>query len=162
MPPSLVCEPLLSNAFSLITGLFLAIEGFTESLRKEMSPEWNIQATVVEPGGFNTNWRGDMTILPPHPAYKSENSPTSQYRAMLGMIPFIGNPERAAKAFVTLSEKQDLPLRIQLGSDALTLIRHTARKAISDSEKWEDISHSTNIDGIDPKEYTKSLLEALG
>ncbi|KAF9464279.1 hypothetical protein BDZ94DRAFT_1282125 [Collybia nuda] len=151
-------QPLLS----FYNAAKFAIEGFTESLRKEMSPEWNIQASAIEPGGFNTGWRDGLTILPPHPAYKADNSPTSQYRAMLRHIPFIGSPERAAKALLTLSGKKDLPLRIQLGSDAATLIRHTARKTIADSEKWEDIAHSTNIDGIDPPEYTKSLLAALG
>ena len=129
-----------------------------------MSPEWNIQLTIIEPGGFNTEWRGkNMTILPPHPAYDTPTSPTRKYRAAFGSLPFIGLPERAAKAYVRLAEKRsELPLRIQFGSDSLTVIRHTALKTISDSEKWEEISHSTNIDGIDPKEYTQSLLAALG
>lgn len=164
MPLSLVCLKTLSGAFSLNTDfiLFLALEGFTESLRKEMSPEWKIQATIIEPGGFDTKWRTNISVLPPHPAYEAEDSPTSQYRAMLSAIPFIGSPERAAKAFVNLAEEQDLPLRIQFGSDALAIVRHTARKTISDSEKWEAASHSTNVDGIDPKEYTKNLLVALG
>ncbi|KDR84664.1 hypothetical protein GALMADRAFT_151454 [Galerina marginata CBS 339.88] len=141
-----------------------ALEGFTESLRKEMSPEWNIQVTIIEPGGFNTEWRGkNMTTLPPHPAYDTPNSPTKHYRSMFGALPFIGLPERAAKAYVALAEKKnDLPLRIQFGSDSIAVIRHTAMKTISDSEKWESISHSTNIDGIDPQEYTKNLLAALG
>ena len=78
-------------------------------------------------------------------------------------IPFIGSPEKAAKAFITLAEKkQELPLRVQLGSDALAYVRYTAMKTISDSEKLENVSHSTNVDGIDPKEYTKNLLAALG
>ncbi|CAL1707779.1 unnamed protein product [Somion occarium] len=34
-----------------------ALEGLTESLSKEMLPEWNIiKATIVEPGGFRTSW----------------------------------------------------------------------------------------------------------
>jgi len=141
-----------------------ALEGFTESLRKEMSPEWNIQATIIEPGGFNTEWK-NMTTLPLHPAYDTDSSPTKQHRSMLtgSGIPLIGSPEKAAKAFITLAEKrQDLPLRLQLGSDSLAIARHTAMKTISDSEKWESISHSTNVDGIDPKEYTKNLLAVLG
>lgn len=141
-----------------------AVEGFTESLRKEMSPEWNIQATIIEPGGFNTQWRGgNMSILPPHPAYDTPTSPAKQFRSMLDLLPFIGDNQRAAKAYITLAEnKAKLPLRIQFGSDSLAVVRHTALKTISDSEKWENISHSTNVDGIDPQEYTKNLLAALG
>jgi len=147
-----------------------ALEGFTESLRKEMSPEWNIQATIIEPGGFNTEWRGgNMTVLPPHPAYDTDSSPTKQHRNMIfgtetsSSIPYIGSPEKAAKAFLTLAEKkQDLPLRVQFGSDSLAIVRHTAMKTISDGEKLESLSQSTNVDGIDPIEYTKHLLAALG
>jgi NAD(P)-dependent dehydrogenase (short-subunit alcohol dehydrogenase family) len=142
-----------------------ALEGFTESLRKEMSPEWNIQATIIEPGGFITEWRS-MAAIPPHPAYDTDNSPTKKRRFMMvgdTSVQSIGIPEKAAKAFISLAEKkQDLPLRIQLGSDALALVQHTAMKTISDSEKWESVSHSTNVDGIDSKEYTKNLLTALG
>ena len=156
---------------SFFSPYLVALEGFTESLRKEMFPEWNIQATIIEPGGFNTEWCGsNMTILP-HPAYDTDNSPTRQYRSSLnksgsdshGGFLSIGSPEKAAKAFITLAEKkQDLPLRVQFGSDASGLVRHTAMKTISDSEKWESVSQSTNVDGIDSKEYTKNLLAALG
>jgi len=142
-----------------------ALEGFTESLRKEMSPHWNIQATIIEPGGFNTEWR-NMATIPLHPAYDTDNSPAKQHRTMHGTdsgIPFIGSPEKAAKAFITLAKmRQDLPLRVQFGSDSLALVRHTAMKTISDGEKLESVSHSTNVDGIDSTEYTKNLLAALG
>lgn len=138
-----------------------ALEGFTESLRKEMSPEWNIRATIVEPGGFNTEWRGgNMVIFPQHPAY-TETSPVGQYRSMLGSTPFIGDAKKAGKILMSLGDKPDLPLRIQLGSDAFTIVRHTAQTTIADSEKWEDFSQSTNIDGINAKEYTKELLKIL-
>lgn len=82
---------------------------------------------------------------------------------MFDKIPFIGDRTRAAKAFLTLSEKRrELPLRIQFGSDSLAIVRHTAKKTILDSEKWADVSHSTNQEGIDSEEYTKNLLVALG
>ena len=153
----------LLNRFFL--SYLVALEGFTESLRKEMSPEWNIQATIIEPGGFNTEIWSNATTLPLHPAYDGDNSLTKQNRSMLtgGEFPFIGSTEKAAKAFVTLVEKkQDLPLRVQLGSDSLVVVRHAAMKTISDSEKWESVSHLTNVDGIDSKDYTKNLLAALG
>ena len=145
----------------------VALEGFTESLRKEMSPEWNIQATIIEPGGFNTGIWGNTTTLPIHPAYDtdSDDSLTKRNRSVLtgGAFPFIGSPQKAARAFITLTEKrEELPLRVQFGTDSLAVVRHAAMKTISDSEKLESLSHSTNVDGIDPKEYTKHLLAALG
>ena len=110
-----------------------------------------------------------MTTLPLHPAYDTDTSPAKQHRSMLmgtgtgSGISFIGSPEKAAKAFITLADmRRTLPLRVQLGTDSIALVRHTALKTISDGEKMESISHSTNVDGIDPKEYTKNILAALG
>ena len=107
-----------------------------------------------------------MTVIPPLPAYDTDSSPTKRQRTLFvgaDSIPSIGSPIKAAKAFISLAEnRRDLPLRVQFGSDALAIVRHTALKTISDSEKWESVSHSTNVDGIDSKEYTKNLLAALG
>ena len=110
-----------------------------------------------------------MTVIPPLPAYDTDTSPTKQGRSMIvgtetdRRIPFIGSPEKAAKAFITLAKKKkDLPLRVQLGSDSLTNVRHAAMRTISDGKKLESVSHSTNVDGIDSNEYTKNLLAALG
>ena len=129
-----------------------------------MSPEWNVQATIIEPGGFNTEIWSSMTTLPLHPAYDTDGSPAKRYRSLLtgSGVPFIGSPEKAAKAFITLAKKrQELPLRVQFGTDSLVIVRHAAMKTISDSEKLESLSHSTNVDGIDPKEYTKNILAVL-
>lgn len=102
----------------------------------------------------------NMKIISQHPAYST--SPTTQFRSMLGVIPFIGSPERGAKAFVALAQKKDqLPLRIQLGTDSFAIVRHTAAKTLADSERWETISHSTNIDGIDEQDYTRNLMAAF-
>ena len=155
---------LLQLLIHLFFPYLVALEGFTESLRKEMSPEWNIQATIIEPGGFDTEWK-NMTVIPPHPAYDTDSSPTKRRRSMItgNSVPSLGSAEKAAKAFIILAEKrQDLPLRVQFGSDSFAIVRHTAMKTISDGEKLESLSHSTNVDGIDPKEYTKNLLAALG
>lgn len=38
--------------FSIYCASKWAVEGFTETLSKEMKPEWGIRFTCVEPGGF--------------------------------------------------------------------------------------------------------------
>lgn len=38
--------------FSLYAASKWAVEGFTESISKEMKPEWGIKFTCLEPGGF--------------------------------------------------------------------------------------------------------------
>lgn len=100
-----------------------------------MFPEWNIQATIIKPGGFNTEWQSSrMKILSPYLAYAT--SPTTQFWSMLVIILFIGSSEKGAKAFVALVQKKDeFPLRIQLGTDLLAIVHHMATKTLADSEK---------------------------
>jgi NAD(P)-dependent dehydrogenase (short-subunit alcohol dehydrogenase family) len=144
--------------------LFLALEGFTEALRKEMVPSWNIRIMVIQPGGFSTSWADSSMVNYPAPAaYAAPDTPSSQFRAMLNdhKAGFTGNPARFAAAVMKLADIDgtQLPLRMQFGSDALGLVRNKALRTIDDGKKWADISHSTNNDGID-KDFILDQLAA--
>ena len=91
-----------------------------------------------------------MEVIPPHPAYDTNNSPTKKHCSLLVgaeySVPFIGSPIKAAKVFISLAKKrQVLPLRVQFRSNSLVIVQHTDKKTISDSEEWETISHSTSV-----------------
>ena len=62
-----------------------------------------------------------------------------------------GNAERAATALLKLSHVpgNELPTRIQFGTDAWTIVKTKAEGTIRDAVKWSEISHSTNNDGVD-------------
>ncbi|TFK38350.1 hypothetical protein BDQ12DRAFT_651293 [Crucibulum laeve] len=138
-----------------------ALEGFTESVLKEMVPEWNITGCIIEPGGFETEWNGgSMVRYPPHPAYADPSTPTSQFRAMHGSIDLIGVPARFAKAMLKIADLPELPRRIQLGSESLALVRAKATRTIKDGEKFAEISHSTNKDGVDVEDYMQKIILA--
>ena len=51
-----------------------AVEGLSEAVSKELNPEWNIKVTIVQPGGFSTDWSRSLTTSQPHPAYAAEGS----------------------------------------------------------------------------------------
>lgn len=128
-----------------------------------MLPAWNIHVTIIEPGGFTTEWKGDsMTRYPPTPAYDFPDSPSNLFRDMQINHKFIGSPERAATAMIKLADTDpaELPLRVQFGSDALGLVRSKALKTISDGEKWAEFSHSTNHDGVDKDSILDRLAQA--
>lgn len=59
--------------------------------------------------------------------------------------PYIGDPVKAGKAIIRIL---DPPLRIQLSTECLLVVRNKACKTIQDGEN-EDLAHSTNADGID-------------
>jgi hypothetical protein len=139
------------------------LEGFTESLGKELPPSWKIKASIVEPGGFDTRWSGDLHQHPQPPAYSAPDTPTSQWRVMHENNDFtVGKPERAAAALIKLSHVpvNELPNRIQFGSDAWGLVKAKAEATARDAVKWSEISHSTNKDGVD-KEAIVGLMATL-
>jgi hypothetical protein len=140
------------------------LEGFTESLNKELLPSWNIKALIIEPGSLKTRWRSDLHQHPQPPEYSAPDSPTSQWRAWFtnSSRKALGNPGKAAAALIKLSHVpvNELPTRIQFGSDAWATIKAKAEATISDAVKWSEISHSTNEDGVD-KEAVFGLAASL-
>jgi len=136
-----------------------ALEGFTEAWVKEMLPEWNITGVIIEPGGFDTEWRkGSMITLPSHPAYAHPDTPSSQVRKILDTVPFIGSAKRIGEAILKISAEPNLPLRLQLGSESLGLVKSKALKTVQDADKWEAVSHSTNLDGVDGVGYMQQIM----
>jgi len=134
-----------------------ALEGFSESLSKELPSEWNIKVTIIEPGGFRTEWnKGSMIKVPAHPAYAGPDTPSSTFRP-LHDLEFLGDPIKAAKAMIKISKENELPMRLQLGPDALHIVRFKCATVLKDAEQWEALSQSTLADDADP-----SFLAKLG
>ncbi|KAH9946650.1 NAD(P)-binding protein [Amylocystis lapponica] len=140
-----------------------ALEGFTEALTKEMLPAWNIKAIIIEPGIFLTSIYNQLTEFPIPPAYNHPDSPTLAFRKLLkdasGVA--IGDVRKAAQAFMKVAALPNPPLRIQLGTDSLMLIRAKAEETIKDGEEYAELAHSTNADGVDRDEHNDTLTEAL-
>ena len=111
-----------------------------------MLPEWNIKALIIEPGGFNTEWvKSSLVIFPSTPHYAAPGTPSSVFRSLLHRNP-IGDPEKAAVAMLQIVKEPDPPLRLQLGSECVVIVRDKAKKTIAENEKWKDLGHSTNFD----------------
>jgi NAD(P)-dependent dehydrogenase (short-subunit alcohol dehydrogenase family) len=93
------------------------VEGFSEVLSREVAP-LGIKVTIVEPGGFRTDFAGSSTRLSEgHPEYDSTVGATARFqRDYNGKQP--GDPKKAAQAIVQLAQEQKPPLRLLLGSDA--------------------------------------------
>jgi NAD(P)-dependent dehydrogenase (short-subunit alcohol dehydrogenase family) len=96
------------------------IEGFTESVAQEVAA-FGIGVTIVEPGGARTEFRyGSAQVADPLPAY--DGNPAHAFQKMLdpasGLAP--GDPARIAAAIIASADQEPAPLRIILGSQALT------------------------------------------
>ncbi|WP_420363320.1 SDR family NAD(P)-dependent oxidoreductase [Curtobacterium aetherium] len=95
-----------------------ALEGLTESLAAEVA-DHGIAVTIIEPGYFDTDFlTGDSLALPETTtdAYPAIREMVAVHQAMPGTQ--LGDPAKAAAAFITVAERGDGPLRQQLGSDS--------------------------------------------
>ena len=120
------------------------VEGFSETLAKEVAP-FGIKVTIVEPGGFRTDFAGTSTSLRAGgPDYEETVGKTVRFqRKYNGKQP--GDPMRAAAVLIRLAAEQDPPLRIALGSDAYSAAENNDLAKIALAVKWKDLSISTDF-----------------
>lgn len=121
-----------------------AIEGFSESLAREMALI-GVRVSVIEPGGFRTDFAGSSTSLREgRPEYDAVIGATARaQRAYNGRQP--GDPKRAGQAIVRLASLPHPPFRLPLGSDALGIIEQADRAKLAELEQWRELSASTDF-----------------
>ncbi len=119
------------------------VEGFSESLSKEVGP-LGIKVTIVEPGGFRTDFAGSSTELREgRPEYDATVGATVRFqRNYDGRQP--GDPVKAAAALLHIASLPEPPLRLLLGSDAYNAAEKHALQILASDRKWKDLSISTD------------------
>ncbi|HVJ54072.1 MAG TPA: oxidoreductase [Aliidongia sp.] len=124
------------------------VEGFSEALAKEVGP-LGIKVTIVEPGGFRTDFAGSSTSLSEgRPEYAETVGRTARFqRAFDGRQP--GDPAKAAAAILHLAGLPEPPLRLILGSDAYKAIEQNDMAKLDAQRQWRDLSLSTDFDGTE-------------
>lgn len=119
------------------------VEGFSESLAKEIGP-LGIKVTIVEPGGFRTDFAGSSTELREGRwEYESTVGATIRFqRDYNGKQP--GDPAKAAAVLLHLASQQEPPLRLLLGSDSYNAAEKSALDKLESDRKWKDLTVSTD------------------
>lgn len=119
------------------------VEGFSESLALEMALV-GVKVTIVEPGGFRTDFAGSSTSLEEgRPDYDAVvGSAARRQRTYDGNQP--GDPARAAQAIVRIANMDCPPLRVALGTDAFSAIEQADRSRLEERARWEALSLSTD------------------
>jgi len=121
------------------------VEGFSEVLAKEVGP-LGIKVTIVEPGGFRTDFAGSSTtIREGRPEYDSTVGTVARYqRNYNGAQP--GDPAKAAAVIIHIASLDEPPLRLLLGSDAVRGAEQNDAARIEADRKWRDVSVSTDFE----------------
>jgi NAD(P)-dependent dehydrogenase (short-subunit alcohol dehydrogenase family) len=115
-----------------------ALEGFSQALAQEVA-DFGIHVTLVEPGGFTTDWSGDSAKhSPENPAYDEMREKTSQWRATRNASP--GDPAASAAAILKVVDAEQPPLRVFFGAAPLDLAKADYASRLETWEKWNDVS----------------------
>jgi NAD(P)-dependent dehydrogenase (short-subunit alcohol dehydrogenase family) len=118
------------------------VEGFSGVLDKEVGP-LGIHVTIVEPGGFDTDWGGaSMTTHDVREEYDQSVGVVSRFRQ--GGALATGDPAKGAQAILQVASLDEPPLRLLLGSDAYRMAREADEARIASDEKWKDLTLSTD------------------
>ena len=120
------------------------VEGFSEVLAKELAP-LGIKVTIVEPGGFRTDFAGaSTTIREGRPEYAETVGKVAHFqRDYDGKQP--GDPARAAAVIVHLASLGAPPLRLLLGSDAVNAAEKVDLARLEADREWRALSVSTDF-----------------
>ncbi|GKT66319.1 short-chain dehydrogenase/reductase SDR [Colletotrichum tofieldiae] len=117
-----------------------AVEGWSESVSREMHPDWNI-----EPGAIKTNFETtSKKRIRPHEAYAGEDMPARKLEGFVkqGLAAGVGvEPIEVAKVLVHVaSRNQNVPLHLPLTSTALNLIRANLKGRLEELEVVQELS----------------------
>jgi NAD(P)-dependent dehydrogenase (short-subunit alcohol dehydrogenase family) len=119
-----------------------AVEGFSEVLFHELAAI-NVKMTIVEPGGFRTDWGGaSMEYAKPIAEYESVIRPfRERIKHNTGSEP--GDPLKAANVLWEVSRMDKPPLRLVLGKFAKQYVKEGYEQSLAELEQWSDLSLST-------------------
>ena len=121
-----------------------AVEGFSEVLNAEVKP-LGIKVTIVEPGGFRTDWGGSsMQTSPVGADYEDTVGAMNRFREST-VSTWRGDPKRAANILVDLVELDEPPLRLLLGEGAVTSADRSSRERAAEAERWAAVSRSADF-----------------
>ncbi|MGC2308891.1 MAG: SDR family oxidoreductase, partial [Nitrososphaeraceae archaeon] len=114
-----------------------AIEGFTESLRQELT-EFNINVILIEPGFIGSNFMDNMKTAKGFDPNKSPYANMVQrvFQGFESISAYSSHPSKVAHTILNAVNSSNPELRNPVGEDAESILK--ARNELSDSEmeRW--------------------------
>jgi NAD(P)-dependent dehydrogenase (short-subunit alcohol dehydrogenase family) len=113
-----------------------ALEGISQALAQEVK-EFGINVTLVEPGGFSTDWSGPSAKRSdPNPAYDGLRDRQQQWRA--SNVP--GDPSASAAAIMRVVDANPPPLRVFFGTTPLGIAEADYESRLATWREWQPVA----------------------
>lgn len=113
-----------------------AVEGLSETLASEVA-EFGIKVTLIEPGGYATDWRGSSASRArPMPVYE----PLRERLKTAGAATPLGDPAATGPAILEVVDAAEPPLRLILGNAGLAIAKRVYSSRLATWETWAAVS----------------------
>ncbi|KRE27913.1 short-chain dehydrogenase [Mycobacterium sp. Soil538] len=115
-----------------------ALEGFSQALAQEVA-DFGVHVTLVEPGGFSTDWAGPSAKHAAElPDYAEIHAKAAEWRASRSAKP--GDPTASARAILKVVDAAEPPLRVFFGELPLQLAKADYEKRLATWEQWQPVA----------------------
>jgi NAD(P)-dependent dehydrogenase (short-subunit alcohol dehydrogenase family) len=115
-----------------------ALEGLSQSLAQEVQG-FGIDVTLIEPGGFSTDWGGSSARhAEPLDAYREAHEASRQRRARGASS--AGDPSASAEAIMRIVDAERPPLRCFFGSAPLGIAEQDYERRLATWREWQPVA----------------------
>lgn len=131
---------------SLYCSSKFAVEGWSESLSMELEP-LGIRVTVVTPGMLRTKFLSKESAQYIQVKHQEYQRAADDLRGFLDASDGkqASDPKQVAKAVVQLAAEDKQPVRLLMGSDAISWMQERTKRDIEATAKWEFLSRSIDL-----------------
>ncbi|GAB3765637.1 NAD(P)-dependent dehydrogenase (short-subunit alcohol dehydrogenase family) [Nocardioides ginsengisegetis] len=117
-----------------------ALEAFSQSLAAEVAG-FGIHVTLIEPGGFATDWSGPSAVRSePLAAYDEVREQVAELRKARSAGSGPGDPQASARAVLKVVDAEEPPLRVFFGAAPLGIAKADYESRIKGWEDWQDVA----------------------
>ncbi len=128
--------------FGIYNASKFALEGFSEALAQEVAP-LGIKLTIVEPGPFRTGF-ANAAFIEAENKIEDYQTTSGAFKERMKAVDGKqeGDPAKAAKAIIQITNTENPPLRLPLGKVPLNTIQMKINSVQKDLNDWRSVSES--------------------
>ncbi len=120
-----------------------ALEAFSQSLALEVAP-FGIKVTLVEPGGFDTDWAGASAVRATELAAYAEQHEAARNRPTARAPK--GDPTATRAAILEIVDLDEPPLRVFFGKAPLGMAEAEYERRLENWRRWQPLSERAHGD----------------